>query len=357
MSSPHATYRAIVCVDIEGFTRPDRRDPDQIRMREGMYAALERAFAASDVPAAYHEDRGDGGFFLVPVDGPQARLVEPLPFELAAELGRYNRSADARCRIRLRVALHAGYVRHDTEGVVGTELNLVFRLLDAPALREELRTATGDLAFISSAEFHRSVIRQRRGYLPGDYRRVQVVVKATDCEAWICMCPAQIGAGRDYGERIGPVEERLAEVEETLAEARRVRAETVRAICSPVPEVPDPAAVLRDRLASLDEARLNRLWKDVTVRLAEAEGAAETALGEAREALRAVKAPMRHHKELRGRLTSYEAMAHDLGRAEDKQLDRLRERVRDLLKAKPCDLVEAEAALERYINGLHGGDR
>ncbi|MFD0852582.1 hypothetical protein ACFQ07_10125, partial [Actinomadura adrarensis] len=66
MTSPPATYRAIVCVDIEGFGAPYRHGPQHIDMRKGLYEALERAFAASGIPADYHEDRGDGAFFLVP---------------------------------------------------------------------------------------------------------------------------------------------------------------------------------------------------------------------------------------------------------------------------------------------------
>jgi hypothetical protein len=355
VTSPPAIYRVIVCVDMEGFGAPHRHGPQHIDMRKGLYEALERAFAASAIPADYHEDRGDGAFFLVPADGPQTRLVEPLPFELACELTRYNRSADARSRIRLRVALHAGFVQRDAEGVVGVALNAAFRLLDAPELRSALRDAPGDLAFITSDEFHRSVIRQRRGFSPSGYRRVRVAVKETDTQAWICAFESQIGVGRQYGERVALIEEALDAVEETLETARRERAATVTAISSRVPEVPDPATALRDRLARLDEKRVARRWEELIAGVAAAERDAEAALDEARSALRAVTQPLRDRDELRGRLQSYQAMAHNQQRAEDRRLDELYQRARDLLWTAPCDLVEAETATMRYVRALQEG--
>lgn len=353
MSSPPASYRAIICVDIERFCDPERIDPQRLDMRRALYDSLARAFERSGVPAEgrYQEDRGDGAFFLVPPEGPQARLVEPLPFELAAELSRYNRAADAMTRIRLRVALHAGYVHHDSEGVVGTPLNAAFRLLDAPELKKALRDAPGDLAFIASDEFHREVIRQRRGFDPSDYREVRVRAKETDVGAWICAFDAQLRAGRDFGHRLARAEDALAALAATVDEARRVRAVTVAKITPAPPEVPDPAPGLGERLAGLRGGRKDR-WPELAAEVAEVERAAAAALDAAGAALRAAREPLERREELRGLLGSYQAMTGNQKRAESPLLDELYRRAYDLLWTAPCSLPEAEAATERYVRAV-----
>jgi hypothetical protein len=174
VSTPPALHRAIVCVDIERFTDSRFVDWQRADMRKALYLVLERAFVNSQIPwdGSYSEDRGDGAFFLVHPDVPTARLVERLPFELAAELARHNQGAgDGQVRLRVRVAMNAGEVRIEEKGkkgVVGTPLNLAFRLLDAAELKAALRAAesTGDVVFITSDWFYQAIIRHRRGVGP-----------------------------------------------------------------------------------------------------------------------------------------------------------------------------------------------
>jgi hypothetical protein len=347
-------HRAIICVDIERFCDPERNDPQRADMRRGLYDSLERAFLRSGIGSAdrYHEDRGDGAFFLVPTEGPQARLVEPLPFHLAGELGRHNQAADAATRIRLRVALHAGYVHHDPKGVVGTALNEAFRLLEAPELKQALRDAPGDLAFIASAPFHHDVIRSRRIFDSAADREVRITVKEARIEAWICTFAEQIRAGQGYYEELARTRAALEQADAALREAREVRAATVRKISSLVPEVADPAAGLRERLAALDDPREGHRWTRLTAGAAELAQAAATALEQAEAALRAVREPLEVRDELRGRLTALQVMARNAGRAEDPRLDEPYRAAHDLLWTAPCDLEAAESAVLGYLQAI-----
>ncbi|MGH3244527.1 MAG: hypothetical protein ACRDNL_29445, partial [Spirillospora sp.] len=267
MSSPahshRRVHRAIVCVDIEKFGRSVLNDSQRADMREGLYELLERAFGRAGIRSGdrYHEDRGDGAFFLVPTEGPQARLVVPLPFHLASELRRYNQAAAADTRLRLRVALHAGYVHHDPNGVVGTAVNEVFRLLDAPQLKSALRETSCDLAYIASAHFHREVIRPRRVFDSAADRKVRIDNKEPFVEALICAFDEQTSAGLEFREGLARARAALASVDATLQKAREIRAETVAKISSPVPDVTDPAGGLRDRLDALDEPGADRRWE------------------------------------------------------------------------------------------------
>ncbi|WP_344904109.1 hypothetical protein [Actinomadura meridiana] len=354
--SHRRVHRAIICVDIESFCRPGLNDSQRADMRGGLYDALERSFARAGIPPddRYHEDRGDGAFFLVQTEGPQSRLVEPLPFHLSAELERHNQSVGAETRIRLRVALHAGYVHHDPKGVVGTALNEAFRLLDAPDLRQALQDAPGDLAFIASAQFHQDVIRSRRVFDPSADRKVLIAVKESEVEAWLCAFADQVRAGREYSDALSRVRTVLGSVEATLRKAREVRDATVRKISSPVPEVPDAAGLL-ERLADLDEPRERHRWARLLAGASELERAAASALERADAALTLVQEPLDMREELRGGLASLQVMARNLGRAEDPRLDGLYQAAHDVLWTAPCDLDDAESAVMRYMRELQDG--
>ncbi|HEU5157476.1 MAG TPA: hypothetical protein VFU43_10810 [Streptosporangiaceae bacterium] len=355
MSTPHALHRAIVCVDIERFTDARIADWQRADMRTALYRALERAFVDSRIPwdESYSEDRGDGAFFLVHPDVPTALLVERLPFELAAELARHNKGAgDGQVRLRLRVSVNAGEVRIEKKGrrgVVGTPLNLAFRLLDAPELKAALRTAEGDVVFIASNWFYHEVIRNRRSIGPAAYQQVQVTLKEGTVDAWICASDVQLTAGRAYGERLPAIETALDSVAATLAEASRHRAVIVRKIASSVPEVPELDDELTERLATLRELRGKSRWTELLDELTELEKAVDAAAEQAQAVHRAVVEPLDRRDELRGRLGAYQAMAGKHGHAEDPELDELYRRAYDLLWTAPCDLVEAEAATMRYV--------
>jgi hypothetical protein len=370
VSTPPALHRAIVCVDIEHFTDARLADWQRADMRTGLYRTLERAFINSQIPwDGYSEDRGDGAFFLIHPDVPTARLVERLPFELAAELARHNQGAgsqgtggkaagDGQVRLRVRVAVNAGEVRIEEKGkrgVVGTPLNLAFRLLDATELKAALHAAAGagDVVFIASNWFYHEVIRHRR-VGPAAYRRVPVTIKEGTVDAWICASGVQLTAGRAYGERLPAIETALASVAATQAEARRQRTATVRKIASPVPDVPALHDGPAERLAALPALRDKGRWAELLAELDELERTVEAAVEQVQTVHCAVVEPLNRRDELRGRLEAYQAMAGRHGHAEDPELDELYRRAYDLLWTAPCDLIEAEAATMRYVRASQG---
>jgi hypothetical protein len=156
-----AVHRAILCADVERFGDRQRTHPHQITVRSGLYAALHAAFARSGVSwqDCYHEDRGDGVLVLIPPDVPKNVLAGSVPRELAAALAGHNQAHDRQARIRLRLALHAGEIHRDDHGVVGTSINVAFRLLEAEPLRRALADSSGVLAVIASRWFFEEVIR------------------------------------------------------------------------------------------------------------------------------------------------------------------------------------------------------
>ena len=85
----------------------------------------------------------------------------------------------------MRLAVHAGEVHRDGYGMVGTAINVAFRLLEAGDLKQALANSPGLVALIASGWFFDEVIRHTLASHPETYRQVRVVVKETDESAWI----------------------------------------------------------------------------------------------------------------------------------------------------------------------------
>jgi hypothetical protein len=184
-----AVHRTIFVADVEGYGDRRRTTPHRLALREGLYGALARAFDDAGVPWAdcRTEDCGDGVFVLAPPEIPKGPFVEFLPNALAVALHRHNRTHHAEARIRLRMALHAGEVAYDDHGVTAPAINHSFRLLEAPPLKEALRTSRGVLALITSAWFYDEVVRHSEGLDPTTFRPVRVEVKETRTTGWLSL--------------------------------------------------------------------------------------------------------------------------------------------------------------------------
>jgi tetratricopeptide (TPR) repeat protein len=182
-----AVHRTILVVDVEGFGDKRRTNTDRLSVRDGMYRAVQQAFAEAGVSWAdcYHESCGDGVFVLISAEVPKGVFVESIPRELAQALHEHNAAHPAPEQIRLRMALHAGEVYYDEHGVTAESINLTFRMLDARPLKEALADSPGSLALIVSPWFFDEVVRHSQGSDAATYRPVQVAVKETSALGWI----------------------------------------------------------------------------------------------------------------------------------------------------------------------------
>jgi tetratricopeptide (TPR) repeat protein len=194
-----ALHRTILLVDVERFGDLNRTNADQIVVREALYRILRRALRRAGVAwdTCHHEDRGDGVLVLAPAELPKSPFADILPTALATALHAHNTNPRAEQRIRLRVALHAGEVYFDDHGVTAASINLAFRLLEAPALKQALSSSPGVLALIASSWFYNEVIRHSPEHSPGAYRPVHVAVKETTAVGWICLPGHPLPAGHD----------------------------------------------------------------------------------------------------------------------------------------------------------------
>ncbi|WIY03062.1 hypothetical protein QRX60_04125 [Amycolatopsis mongoliensis] len=161
-------------VDVEGFGRYSRTNPNKIRIRRGMYRSLERAFIEAGIPwaACRHEDLGDGVLVLVPAHISKALFADLLVPALADELAAHNKVHRPPEQIRLRLALHAGEVSYDDHGAIGSSILHAHRLVDAVELKHALRETDAVLAVAASDWIFDEVVRHSERCFAHTYRPV-----------------------------------------------------------------------------------------------------------------------------------------------------------------------------------------
>ena len=180
-------FRTCVAFDIVAFgARFD--DEVQVFVHRNLYEILELAFTRAGVSwtASRREDRGDGALIIVPPATAPSALVGPLVAELTICLRQYNKLVADAAQIRLRMAVHYGPVYADPNGLVGSSLVHLYRMLDAPAFRRTLSASGADLGVVTSERLYRDVIEPGRATPPvGAYRPIEVNLKETRSPAWV----------------------------------------------------------------------------------------------------------------------------------------------------------------------------
>jgi class 3 adenylate cyclase len=178
----------LFAVDIAEFTRPDRDDDVRMFMHEELYRILERAFEGAGIPwtTCLREDRGDGVLVVVPPGIAANGIIDPLPERLRSLIRRHNHVSSEAAHFQLRVAVHIGPVDHDGHGFVGTDVDFLFRMLDARPLKHALARAGVDLALIVSDYVYRNVVSRHPSLIsPTAFWSVRFQVKRTRARAWI----------------------------------------------------------------------------------------------------------------------------------------------------------------------------
>jgi hypothetical protein len=179
---------AMFAVDIAGFTRADRDSEIWLYLRRSLYQILQDAFQASGLPWAecHHEDRGDGVLVIVPPHVPSHGIIDPLPERLRGLIRRHNRVSRESAQMQLRAAVNIGLVNRDDHGLVGDDINLLFRMLDARPLRRALADSGAELALAVSRYVHDYLIVQHPSLIdPALFRPLESRVKRTRIHAWI----------------------------------------------------------------------------------------------------------------------------------------------------------------------------
>jgi CRP-like cAMP-binding protein len=198
---------SIFFTDVVGFSAACRNEGDRQEVRDALYEILRQAFEESGVSwtECYHEDRGDGVLTVIPPTIPTRAVADPLLALLTAGLRRHNRRSSAAVRIQLRAALHVGPVYRDREGLNGDAIIHTARMLDAPLLREAMKTSDADLAFMSSDHVFQTVIRQGPGLVdPETFQRVDFRLKESQIAAWMHLSGTPVHKMPSAAETVPP---------------------------------------------------------------------------------------------------------------------------------------------------------
>lgn len=220
------TYRTIFAVDVVAFTRPDRDNLTQLAIRRVMYRVLRNAFELAGVSwrSCVCEDRGDGALIFVSGDVSKVVVLGTMIDVLAELVKAHNNVAPLSTGFRLRTAVHAGEVHRDRHGFAGVDVNLVCRLLDAPAFREAMDRSSRGVGVIISEYIYECVVQQRYGGInPASYRHVDVAVKGTKTRGWLRLVgedPPETGQVEDLFE--GAANSTAVEQEEQRSRAELV---------------------------------------------------------------------------------------------------------------------------------------
>jgi class 3 adenylate cyclase len=156
-------HRTLLVVDIENST--SRRDPIKAQLRQVLYRILDEALRTSGISQTYRDplvDRGDGILLLIrPADHlPKSSLFTTLVPALDHLVERHNEDCP-RLALRLRIAIHAGEIHHDTQGPFGEAIDLTCRLLDSPELKAALNQTTSSTALAVSEHLYDVIIKHQ----------------------------------------------------------------------------------------------------------------------------------------------------------------------------------------------------
>ncbi|MCG8916274.1 hypothetical protein L6E12_10780 [Actinokineospora sp. PR83] len=177
-------------------------DPEKVAARTQMYELLENAFTGSGVEwgLCHHEDRGDGVMVIVPVEVSKVLLLDSVLTSFANGIAN-TPALQSGWLLRARVAVHAGEIKDDGRGYVGSDVNHVFRLLDSDALREAARATRRRCVILVSDVLYQGIIRHGYGAIsPDSHQRTVVRAKETTATAWLSI-PGDDATARTVASR------------------------------------------------------------------------------------------------------------------------------------------------------------
>ncbi len=178
----------MLAFDILGFTRQDRDEEVRIYLHKALYEILWEALEGSGVPwdRCHHEDRGDGALVVAAPDILAHGIIDPFPERLRNLIGLHNRMSCPAARMQVRAAAHIGPVYRDDHGLVGDDINLLFRMLDARPLQTVLSGSGAELALAISAYMYDSLVRRHPALAArAQFRQINSQVKGTRVKAWM----------------------------------------------------------------------------------------------------------------------------------------------------------------------------
>lgn len=156
--------RTFLVVDVEKSS--DRENEELPVLRRALYSMLHKAMENAGLleGKCVLEDRGDGVLLIADAG---VLEVTPMAQTLVDELARYNATVESEAWLRLRIAVHCGFVHRDARGWSSEELTRTFRVCDLPEAKASLGAAHRAQAIVLVSEHvYATVVKHGYGKLP-----------------------------------------------------------------------------------------------------------------------------------------------------------------------------------------------
>lgn len=180
-----AAVRLCLAADVEKFSR--LRTPEAVRAQHRLLTVLAEARrrAHIDEAAVELQGSGDGEFAVLPPALDESAVIPALLDGLRAALIEINSDLAAASRLRIRVALHRGFLTWAKGGWLGDATTAIHRLLDSAALRQSLSGhVAADFALIVPDELYHDVVKHHC-HRVFSQTTVDVPAKNFRASAWI----------------------------------------------------------------------------------------------------------------------------------------------------------------------------
>lgn len=178
MSERHFHRALLVACDASGYGSRD--DMGHLSVQAALLTVLDEAAEEANLNrfAWDRQSSGDGELAILPPEEPEKRVVDDFIRELINALRRYNSERLPHLYLRLRVAIHHGFVKKSSNGFAGQGVVAVSRLLDCAQLKAVMSADLPTLGLILSEQVHVGTIAQcHTGYDPNEFLVVDVVNK------------------------------------------------------------------------------------------------------------------------------------------------------------------------------------
>jgi hypothetical protein len=176
----------VVATDVVGFGGPVRNDEDRSIVRRAMLDMTHSALHG--MQGCLFEDRGDGMLIVAPAAVPTQAVVQRLTGALPPALRRHNRVYNVCAQIQMRIAVDRGLVESEGWGMTGRAVSRAVRLLEAPALSQEISSSRANMGVIVSSDVYDTAIRPRSEPIShGGYGQVRIEDDGGAHQAWIQM--------------------------------------------------------------------------------------------------------------------------------------------------------------------------
>lgn len=176
-------HRSFLVVDIESSGNLDNIGLE--RARSTLYRVLDEVIPSPEAVVG-REDRGDG--FLLVLRLPVLDVLDHLVGPLLDGVRAHNFTVDPPDWVRLRIAVHEGYVHRDGNGWLSDALTFTFRLNDSVVVKEALKNAVRAHGVIAVSDaVYQGIVRHnyRTTVTSVGYRSAVADTKEGDTRVWI----------------------------------------------------------------------------------------------------------------------------------------------------------------------------